>query len=320
MTFHNDVEIEEYLQKKRIQKLIDEGRLCRVQSYEQYCALVKEAKSQAAHKLFTNCYLMKADIQRLMDLKSFYQIKSNNGLVFVGDEHSHYRAFLYIDLEKQFWIPRLDRSVLVETVYWEHRVPERLKSFEMRLEKANFCFYKKYQQIDCIAHLEPEKFWKQYAIIDKFLKNDGKHICIPDDKQLQQFDEIYREEIDIYTQVYFTEDERRKQRDQGYLLCVSDSQGEVYSISVSARVFGGATAVKQAYVSNMYAAAVMFGSSKPFYENMPDDPEQLEEYMRPKAFGWIATKNTASRRAHDSLGIRNTGKAMNQYILAGYAY
>lgn len=324
MIFQTDYEIAEYLRNKQVQKLIDRKCLEPILSYEQYSSAVKTAKAKAERKLFTNCYLMKNEIQRLIDLGSFYQIKYENddcnGAAFVGDERSHYRVFFYVDPRRDFGIPRLDRSALVETVYWDGQNSGQQEEFERRLKRADFHFYMKYHQIDCTPHLEPEEFWRKYRTIDKFLKADGMSVCIPNDEQLLQFEEIYREEIDIYTQTYCSMDERRAQRDAGYLHCLSDSQSQVYAISMSGRIYGGATAVKREYVSNMYGTAVMFGAVKGFYEDMPDNMYQRTEFMRPKAFGWIATMNTASRRVHGLLKMLNTGKAMNQFIRAGYVY
>ena len=324
MKFQTDYEIAEYLRNKQVQKLINRKCLEPILSYEQYSSAVKTAKAKTEHKLFTNCYLMKHEIQRLIDLGSFYQIiyenDNCNGVTFVGDERSHYRVFVYVDPNRDFGIPRLDRSALIETVYLDGRESEQQKNFESRLKKADFHFYMKYHQIDCTPRLEPKEFWRKYHAIDKFMKVDGVRVCIPNDEQLCQFYEIYREEIDIYTQTYCSMDERRAQREAGYLYCLSDRQDQVYAISMSGRIYGGAIAVKREYVSNMYGTALMFGAVKGFYEDMPDDMYQRTEYMRPKAFGWIATMNSASRRVHGSLKVLNTGKAMNQFIRAGYVY
>ena len=170
-----------------------------------------------------------------------------------------------------------------------------------------------------MPQLAPEKFWKRYNSVMKFLEYDGKHICVPNNKQLKAFEKIYQEQIDVYTQKKFSRRERRRQRDRGQLHCVADDKGRLYAIAISAEIFGGAIAAKKEFDSNGYAPALMMETYKSFYENLPSDPNEQKEYMRCKAFGWIATTNTVSIRLHKSMGLYFTGKAMHQFVLPSYS-
>lgn len=60
----------------RHQKLIKDGILMAVESYEQYTALVKEAKANSEHRLFSNCYMLPAEIKRLIALKKLLSSKN----------------------------------------------------------------------------------------------------------------------------------------------------------------------------------------------------------------------------------------------------
>lgn len=309
----------EYLRKKNVQKLIRGGVLKPVESFEEYSTLVKEAKKNAEHRLFTNCYMMPDEIKRLTSQKRFYQMQSDNGVVFVDDEISHYYMFFYLDLTKKITVPQLDRNILAENVYIEDKMTQQQTAFENLLGTAGFNLVNTWQQIYGIPQLAPEKFWKKYHSAMKFLSNDGKHICAPSNKQLKEFEKIYREQINVYTQRRFTKRERRRQRDNGRLHCVADDKGRLYAIAISAEIFGGAIAAKKEFDSNGYAPALMIETYKGFYENMPADPQQQKEYMRCRAFGWIATTNTVSLRLHKSIGLYTTGKAMHQFVLPGFA-
>lgn len=290
-----------------------------VESIEQYSALVKEAKKNTEHRLFTNCYMMPDEIKRLISQKRFYQIKSDNGVVFADDEISHYYMFFYVDLTKKITVPQLDRNILAEDVYMEDKITQQQTAFENLLETAGFDLSSTWQQIFQIPQLAPEKFWKRYNSARKFLEKDGKHICVPDNRQLKEFEKIYREQIDVYTQRRYTKRERRRQRDNGCLHCVADEKGRLYAIAISAEIFGGAIASKKEFNFNGYASILQLEMCKSFYENLPENLEQRKEYMRCKTFGWIATTNTASLRMHRSIGLYTTGKAMHQFVLPGFA-
>ncbi len=306
---------EEYKRKRTVAKLISDGILTPVTSFEQYSQLVKDAKTNAEHRLYTNNYLMPGEVQRLISLNAFYRVKIDNGLAFVDDEISHYYMFLHVDLEKEIHIPKLDRTILTEVIYQEDNIRQSQRDFERRLGESEFIHTSTYKQIHQIPQIPPEKYWKKYESYMKLLESEGKKICSPTNKQLKQFEEIYRQQIDMYVQKKFTKRERKKQRDAGYLTCVSDDVGNLYAIRVSADVHGGAIAANQKYIGNIYAPILMFNIFRPFYEYMPQDPEQRKEYMRSKSFGWIATTNTASLRMHKAIGLDSTGKAMNQFVL-----
>ena len=48
------------------QKLIKQSVLIPITSYDQYAALVKEAKDNSKNKVFSNCYMLPAEIKRLI--------------------------------------------------------------------------------------------------------------------------------------------------------------------------------------------------------------------------------------------------------------
>ena len=300
--------IENYKRRRRVQALIQSELLMPIESFEQYNEMVKEAKEKAKHKLFTNCFLMQHEVKRLIALKRFYRVKTSNGIAFVDDEISHYYIFFYIDLEEPLDIPTLDRNILAENIYIEGKMTPQQKSFDEVLTAAKFIRGSTYRQIGEVPQLAPEKYWKKFNILKKTLENEGKHICIPTNRQLRQF-----------VQKKFTRRERKKQRDQGLLSCIADHKGEVYAIRISAQLHGGAISGRKDLPANVYAPALLFDSCKTFYENMPTDPAKRKEYMRCQTFGWIATTNTPSLRLHSALQMSTTGRAMNQFVKSGFA-
>lgn len=311
--------IENYRRRKCVQELIRSGTLTPVQSFEQYSRMVKDAKAAAEHRLFTNCFLMQDEVERLISLKRFYRVETNNGIAFADDEISHYYMFFYVDLKKELGVPTLDRNILVENIYLEGRMTPQQESFDNMLKTAGFIQGSTYRQIGEVPQLDPKKYWKKYHVLKKTLEDEGKYICRPTNKQLKQFEKIYRNEIDTYVQKKFTRRERKKQRDQGLLWCVADRKGEVYAIRIAATLHGGAISGRSDLPASIYAPALLFDSCRTFYEDMPTDPEKQKEYMRCLSFGWIATTNTPSLRLHSALQMSTTGRAMNQFVLPGFA-
>lgn len=302
--------------RMNIIKLERDGVLTLVESFEQYAQMVKDVKAKAEHRLFTNCFMMPDEIQRLISLNRFFSVHTDNGLIFVDDEGSHYYMFFFVDLSKPVHVPQLDRNILAENVHIENRMSAQQKAFEESLIASGFTFAHTYRQVTETPQMPPEKYWKKLEAYNRLLEREGKHICIPSNKQLREFEEIYRSEIDRYVQRRFTRQERRRQRDEGLLHCVADENGQLCAIAVS-QVFGGAIAAKEEYKAYGYAPILFFNMYKNYYENMPKEPKAQEEYMRSKSFGWIATTNTNSIRLHHSIGLTETGKAMNQFIMPG---
>lgn len=141
-------------------KLIKQGVLIPIESYEEYTALVKEAKAKSTEKVFTNCYMLPAEIKRLIYLKNFYLVKTESGLVFADDEGGYYYLFLYVDMSKPLILPPLEKDILVENVYYDGRKTEIQCKFEEYVQNAGCVFVNTYNAITDCPQLKPEKYWK----------------------------------------------------------------------------------------------------------------------------------------------------------------
>ncbi len=304
---------------KEKRNLISKGILIPIHSFEEYSALVKKAKHEANGPLFTNCFMMPDEIKRLISLGAFYQMKTNNGLAFIDDEGAYYYAFFYLDPKNTFQVPQLDKNILSENVYRHDKMLPNQAAFEEKLTEDGFTDNGIYYQVSTVPQLSPEKFWNRLKVIEKSLQAEGKYISAPTNKQLKTFEKVYKESIDIYVQKKYSKKERKKQRDQGFLSCLTDDSGEIYAISISAVLHGGAIASNKKYDANGYAAAMAVKALEGWYKAIPEDESARKEYMRCKAFGWIKSTNTASLRLHKSLGYNLTEKEMHQFVKPGYA-
>lgn len=298
----------------RHQKLIKDGILMPVESYEQYTALVKEAKANSEHKLFSNCYMLPAEIKRLIALKNFYQVKTNTGLAFADDEGSYYCLFLYVDLAESLVLPRLEKDILVENVYYDNRKTEIQCKFEEYVQNAGCIYLNTYNAVTDRPQLAPDKYWKKLKALQNALAAEGKKICQPTERQLKEFEHIYRDTIDKYVQKRYSRKERNEQRKAGLLHCIDDNNGNIYAIHIA--VHGGAIATRKDCQGSIYSPALLLYLFKSYYDAMPKDIEDRNQYMRPKGIGgWIAVDNKVSWRLHKMLGIKAIGKSMNQFVI-----
>lgn len=300
----------------RHQKLIKDGILMPVESYEQYTALVKEAKANSEHKIFSNCYMLPAEIKRLIALKNFYQVKTNRGLAFADDEGGYYYLFLYVDLAESLVLPRLEKDILVENVYYDNRKTEIQCKFEEYVQNAGCIYLNTYNAITDRPQLAPDKYWKKLKALQNALAAEGKKICQPTERQLKEFEHIYRDTIDKYVQKRYSRKERNEQRKAGLLHCIDDNNGNIYAIHISGLLHGGAIATRKDCQGGIYSPGLMLYMFKEYYKAMPENIEEQFKYMRPKGIGgWIAVDNKASWRIHKMLGIKAIGKSMNQFVI-----
>lgn len=161
------------------QKLIKQSVLIPITSYDQYAALVKEAKDNSKNKVFSNCYMLPAEIKRLIHLKKFYQVKTEQGLAFADDEGDYYYLFLYVNMSVSFTFPSLEKDILIENVYYEGRKNKKQEIFESFLLDSGCEFLNTYRSIEDRPSLSPDKFFKKLEVLEKTLALEGKKIAIP---------------------------------------------------------------------------------------------------------------------------------------------
>ncbi len=300
----------------RHRKLVKQGVLTPVKSYDEYLALVKKAKINSEHKLFSNCYMLPGEIKRLISLKNFYLLKTDEGLAFADDEGSYYYMFLYVDVLKPVKFPKLEKDILIENVYYEGRKTQQQNNFEDFLVKSGCEFFNTYRSIEDRPSLEPDKFYKKLAVLENTLRMEGKKIAVPTYEQLPEFEKVYRSIIDKFVQKKYTLKERKAQADAGFLYCITDESKKIYAIAIKAVVHGGAYGSRPDCRNNIYAPILVLYLFKDFYDNMPADYNKQKEYLCSKGIGgWIAINNTASWRVYKMVGIKAANKSMNQFVI-----
>ncbi len=307
--------LEGQVRKRRIDMLVDRGVIKPIQNFDEYSSSIQKAKQTATHRLFTNSYMLRDEVERLISLNLLYQIQVKSGTGFVEDQRAYWRLHLHIDLEKKLQIPKLEKTILIELVYTEERMTNQQKKFKQILSQAAYShFYETYRACESYNKISKKQYDTYYRNIQKVMKKEGTCICVPDDEQLLQFERIYRERIDIYSQSFYTVEERKQQRDRGLVRVLADKNGKVLAIWLNNSISGGAIATRLGFASNIYATALFVDALKDSY----NDEGKTVQSSKSQGYGWIATRNLESIRIHDMIGIKWTGRAFDQFIIPGY--
>ncbi|WP_322174218.1 hypothetical protein [Acutalibacter caecimuris] len=307
--------LERQVRKRRIDVLVDRGVIKPVRNFSEYSSAIQKAKQNATHRLFTNSYMLRDEVERLIGLNLLYLMSLESGAGFVEDQRAYWRLHLHIDLERRLQIHKLERSILIELVYAEGRMTNQQEKFRQLLSQAVFShFYETYRACEFCNKMSKAQYDTYHRTIQKVMEKEGTYICAPDDEQLLQFERIYRERIDLYSQSFYTLEERKQQRDRGLVRVLVDKKGEVLAIWLNNSISGGAVAAKSGFASNIYVTALFIDALKDSY----NDEGKMISPSRPQGYGWIATRNTESIRVHDMFGIKWTGRAFDQFIIPGY--
>ena len=103
------------------------------------------------------CCLQKS--KRLIHLKKFYKVKTEQGLAFADDEGDYYYLFLYVNMSVSFTFPSLEKDILIENVYYEGRKNKKQEIFESFLLDSGCEFLNTYRSIEDRPSLSPDKFF-----------------------------------------------------------------------------------------------------------------------------------------------------------------
>lgn len=268
--------LERQVRQKRIDVLLDRGLIKPITSFEEYSFVIQKAKQEAENRLFTNSYMMRNEVERLIKLGLLYQVRINNRVGFVENQQFYWRLHLYIDLKRKLRIPKLEKSILIESVYKEEKMTESQKKFRDILSTENFShFYETYRHFVYRKKLSKKQFDVYLRSLQNALKQEGAYICYPNDEQLEQCEKIYREYIDIYSQTFFTVEERKEQRDKGLIRVLVDKTGDVLAISFNYTIGGSAIAVKSDCLNNIYSTAFFIDGMRDQYK----DEIELEKHF-----------------------------------------
>lgn len=305
------------------ERLIAQGVLRPVRSFEQYAELANAARQNAQHRLLGNCYMLPDEIKRLIRMGWFYRLDATGCLAFVDDEDDYYSVFLFADLERSFHLPQLDRDMLVENIYYDQRKTHAQERFESAVLADGFRYESTYLSVWEKPQLSPDVFWQRMKAVQRSLAAENKRVVAANEGQVEAFRKIYKDEIAKYTRKRYSDEEWKAYARNRLLSCVADEKGEVYAIRINSALHssfrGGAIAARHDCHGRGYATALLLSEHIEFYRNIPDGTEKQIRYMESKAIGpWISTDNKASWRLFKGIGRTASGKAMTQFVKPGF--
>ncbi len=307
--------VQERIDKKNKRKeLLNKGVICIVKSVDEYRSLIREFKQLKIKKKYKTAVVYLEEIKRLIDLKMLYYIKLNRGIIFLNDQDTFYRSYLYADLDVLLQVPRLDKDILIEYVYSNDDNLSKLKVEDDFLCGGNFIFNKQYRSFYPGDGSEYENIKKKNIVLKKVMESEGLCISVPHKKMLPEFEFLFKQEIEKYTQSVYTRAERRVQLKENQLMAMYDSCFNIYSISIDSSIYGGAIATKKEYQKNFYAGALLFYIYEKMYEGN-NIFNGMQNFKNKKYAGWISDDNFASHRIFNLLNIEYSNKFMREYVL-----
>ncbi len=282
----------------------------RLKSLEDYYTLIKEVRKRCKIT-FSNMYCLADEIQRYTGLERLYFIELENGVAFIIDEEKYYKLCLYIDSGKSFFVPELDKRILMRNIYREGLKNNSVQQVEKELMRNEF------QKAGTSVQIQgtPSDILEKKKSIERcirIIERNGYRIVQADSFMLEGIEALLEEVpfVHDYHVNFKTIEEKKQNLEQSGYLCVVDKQGKICAATVTwvrGRVAdGGAIAVKEQYKTLGLAPAIC-------YERLKLLKEQGVEGLQ----GWVLLDNEASIRYHKSMGFEFMDRYADEWIREG---
>ncbi len=275
-----------------------------INDYQQYNMLVKEIK-KSCPQIFTNCYLFKNAIERIIEQGRFYYERVNGGIVFLSDEQLYYQTYYYLTPGNDLRLAPKTKPVLVQNTYTNKS--EALMNFELSLRASGFRLADTLDHYKADPETSLEKLQAVTRYVKKNLKDAGFRIVpltpelLPSVKAMQ----LEIPEIPYYQIVYLTDEEVLERAEDGGFPCIVDKNGDLCAAFCLRGNKGfGWLAVKNEYKAKYGMAPVLTEVSM---------EHAITHHYQPVA--WIVSTNTRSKQYHHRVGFEKTGRSMDEWLL-----
>lgn len=281
----------------------------RVDSLDQYKALLAEAQKKAEKRLVTNSYMFTKDIQRYIDLGRLYYEELEGGIAFYSDEDSHYRCYLHADPAGSVKIGKKDKLVLAQVLYRKEKTAREL-GVTSKLASAGFYM----NDIMDYITVDYSQGLKKIAPLVKYihgLLDEGRLVCrTVSPSELNQFVEFQNhiDNIPYYQLTYHSPEEYALAIQEGRAECVVDQNGNICAVhyfDVENGNLGGWYAIKEEY-QKAYGIVMLFSYSAMKY---------AEKNNIKNVYGWVLRNNTESIKYHKKLGFVWQTRVMEEWVL-----
>ena len=279
-----------------------------ITSLKDYYDLIKETKKR--YKIsFSNMYCMTDEVQRYINLRRLYFLELENGIAFVLNEERYYKLCLYADSSVPFCVPRLDKKILMRSIYRENLKNDSMLGIEKSLIQNGF------QKAGTSVQIQgnPSEIIDKKKSIKRcigIIERNGYRIVQADSSMLEAIENLLEEVpfVHDYHVDFKTAEEKQQNLKQGGYLCVVDACGKVCAATVTwvrgRLADGGAIAVGEEFKLLGLAPVIC-------YERLRLLKEQEVESLQ----GWVLLDNEASIRYHKSMGFEFMDRYADEWIL-----
>lgn len=279
-----------------------------VASINEYLNILKDVKNKYS-PIYTNCYMFKPEIERLIHQGRLSYEETEGGVVFYSDESTHYQAYYHVNISRKFEISKKEKDVLIRNIYVDGRKNGKLEEMEARISETGFVLEDRMGQIEGKPETILENIKRPYRISNRFLTAEGFQLTTASKDMLDEIRKMQLEieEIPYYQFSYYSDEELMEEIAQGHLMCILSPEQEICAVRhffIEGTGIYGWVAVKEAY-KKKYGMAVVFSEYMLNYA--------VEHGLKP--MGWITDTNSASIQYHTKIGYHWTGRYMDEWLL-----
>jgi len=279
--------------------------LKKLDSLEQYNILIREVRKEC-RRPYSNLYYTAEQIQRYIDLGRAFFYNAEGGVIFLFDEENYYKVGLYLNGEKQFDFPSVDKKLLIRNVYKEGKKEDVLTTIENKLTEIGFEKQETTAQVVAQVTEVCEKSRRVERHIFKMQKN-GFYCGIVDEARMPEAEQILLDSkiIKDYHIDYRTESE--KNIISGTYMGIWNKDGKLCAVSIVSIINGIAQgvgiAVREEYKMCGLAPILTYYRF-----------QWLQEHGVELTQAWLLLSNQKSILYHSSLGYIITDKRADEWI------
>lgn len=279
--------------------------LKKLDSVEQYNNLTREVRKEC-RRPYSNLYYTAEQIQRYIDLGRAFFYNAEGGVIFLFDEENFYKVGLYLNGERQFDFPSVDKKLLIRNVYKEGKKEAVLANIENKLIEIGFVKQATTAQVVAQVPRVYEKSRNVERYVSKMEKN-GFYCGTVDETQMFEAEQMLLDSkiIKDYHIDYRTESE--KNTIPGTYMGIWNKDGKLCAVSIVPIINGIAhgigIAVREEYKMCGLAPILTYYRF-----------QWLQEHSVELIQAWLLLSNEKSILYHSSLGYIITDKRADEWI------
>lgn len=280
----------------------------KIATMDEYIQLLKDIKKKYS-PIFTNCYMFKSEISRLITQNRFYYEEIEGGGIFYADELTHYQAYYHVNIDCKIHFNKKEKDIVIKNIYLDGRKPEKIKRIEQKIAQTGFELVDRMGQIEGDPKVILQNIERPFRISERILKQEGFQLTPAKKEMLNEIRDMQLQinEIPYYQFSYYSDEELIDEADQGHLVCILNPNDEICAVRhffIEGSGIYGWIAIKEPY-KKKYGMAIVFSEYTLRYA--------MEHDL--KVLGWITDTNSVSIQYHHKIGYHWTGRYADEWLL-----